>query len=342
MYADRVRLAEAYDRAGYLRLPPRRASRDAARLRRLARPGPAPAIAQRTTRLRFGPLVYLLPYYHPVRLIEEVCMLDQMSGGRFELGIGRSVSPLEADAYDVDFKAAPTIYREGLQVLLQGPSSDELSFAGEHYNFHKVPMVLRPVQRPHPPLWAGVLSEPSADWPAQNDVHMVSLGPREKVRAIVDRYRAQRAKLGKSDDRLIGVGRHVVVADTDAEALTIARRAYPRWVESFRWLWVRNGTLPGITAWYPDSFDQLAGAQPRHRRLAAHGARFHRSRHRSDRRQLFPVLVRVRRSHAYRDRCVRSSCSRARSCLPSRRVRTPRSGPACRGRHRPGHHGPRS
>jgi alkanesulfonate monooxygenase SsuD/methylene tetrahydromethanopterin reductase-like flavin-dependent oxidoreductase (luciferase family) len=257
LYADRVRLAEAYDRAGLYGY--HLAEHHATPLGCAASPGLfLAAIAQRTTRLRFGPLVYLLPYYHPLRLIEEICMLDQMSGGRFELGVGRGVSPLEAGAYEVDFKAAPAIYREGLKVILQGLASDELSFEGEHYRFRKVPMVLRPVQRPHPPLWSGVLSEASADWPAENDVHIVSLGPRPLVRAIVNRYRAARTRLGKADDRMIGVSRHVVVADTDAEALAIARRAYPRWVASFRWLWVRHGTLPGITAMYPDSFDALA------------------------------------------------------------------------------------
>jgi alkanesulfonate monooxygenase SsuD/methylene tetrahydromethanopterin reductase-like flavin-dependent oxidoreductase (luciferase family) len=257
LYADRVRLAEAYDRAGIY--ADHLAEHHATPLGGAASPGLfLAAIAQRTTRLRFGPLVYLLPYYHPMRLIEEICMLDQMSGGRFELGVGRGVSPLEAHAYDIDFKAAPAIYREALKVLLQGLSSDRLTFEGEHYCFQNVAMVLRPVQRPHPPLWAGVLSEPSADWPAENDVHIVSLGPRALVHAIVDRYRGLRTKLGKADDRLIGVGRHVVVADTDSEALAIARRAYPRWVNSFRWLWVRHGTLPGITAMYPDSFDALA------------------------------------------------------------------------------------
>ena len=61
------------------------------------------ALAQRTTKLRFGPLVYLLPFYHPLRLIEEVCMLDQMSGGRLELGVGRGVSPFETANYALDF-----------------------------------------------------------------------------------------------------------------------------------------------------------------------------------------------------------------------------------------------
>ena len=58
-----------------------------------------PLVARRTKRLRFGPMVYLLPMYQPVRLIEEICVLDQLSGGRLELGVGRPASPFEAAIY---------------------------------------------------------------------------------------------------------------------------------------------------------------------------------------------------------------------------------------------------
>ena len=60
------------------------------------------AVAQRTRRLRFGPLVYALPLYHPLRMIEEICMLDQMSGGRLEIGFGRGSSPIELVYYGQD------------------------------------------------------------------------------------------------------------------------------------------------------------------------------------------------------------------------------------------------
>ena len=258
LYADRVRLAEAYDQAGLHAY--HIAEHHVTPLGCAASPGLfLAAIAQCTTRLRFGPLVYLLPFYHPLRLIEEICMLDQMSRGRFELGIGRGISPFEAASYGIDFKAAPQIYRESFEVVRAGLGSDELTFEGEHYRFQKVPMVLRPVQRPHPPLWCGTLAEPSADWPAANDVNIVTLGPPAKVRAIVERYRAERTRLGKDPDgTLIGVGRHVVVADTDEAALKLARRAYPRWSDSFRWLWKRHGTQPGIAGFYPETFDALA------------------------------------------------------------------------------------
>jgi len=256
LYADRLRLSEAYDRAGFYGY--HLAEHHATPLGCAASPGLfLAAVAQRTSRLRFGPMVYLLPFYHPLRLIEEVCMLDQMSGGRLQLGVGRGVSPFETKAYGLDFGKTQEMYHEAFQVLLQGLGSDELTFAGEFHRYDKVPMILRPVQRPHPPLWYGVTIPENAEWPAANDVNIVSLGLRDAVRAINDRYRATHAKLGKDHSSLLGVGRHVVVAETDAAALAIARRAYPRWRESFRWLFQRHGVEPRIIGIYPPTFDEL-------------------------------------------------------------------------------------
>ncbi len=155
LFAGRLKLAEAYDRSGFHAY--HLAEHHGTPLGCAASPGIfLAALAQRTTRLRFGPMVYLLPFYHPLRLIEEVCMLDQMSGGRLELGIGRGVSPFETANYALDFAQTQPMYHEAFQVLLKGLASDELSFAGKFYRFDKVPMILHPVQRPHPPLWYGV------------------------------------------------------------------------------------------------------------------------------------------------------------------------------------------
>jgi alkanesulfonate monooxygenase SsuD/methylene tetrahydromethanopterin reductase-like flavin-dependent oxidoreductase (luciferase family) len=82
----------------------------------------------------------------------------------------------------------------------------------------------------------------------------VALGLRDNTTAIIKAYRDTRAKLGRDPEAtLIGVSRHVVVADTDAEALAIARRAYPRWRESFR----RHGAEPRVIGIYPETFDAL-------------------------------------------------------------------------------------
>jgi alkanesulfonate monooxygenase SsuD/methylene tetrahydromethanopterin reductase-like flavin-dependent oxidoreductase (luciferase family) len=90
-------------------------------------------------------------------------------------------------------------------------------------------------------------------------VNIVIIALRPTVRVITDRYRAVRARLGKATAQtpLVGVTRHVVVADTDEAARAIARRAYPRWRDSFRWLFARHGAEPRIAGLYPPSFDEL-------------------------------------------------------------------------------------
>ena len=119
-------------------------------------------------------------------------------------------------------------------------------------------MILKPVQKPHPPLWYGVTLPGNAAWPAENNVNIVALGLRDNTSAIIKAYRETRAKHGLDPDgTLMGVSRHIVVADTDEAALAIARRAYPRWRESFRWLFARHGTEPRVIGIYPPTFDEL-------------------------------------------------------------------------------------
>jgi len=117
LYADRLALAEVYDRAGIWGY--HLAEHHSTPLGCAASPSVFLAtVAQRTKNLRFGPLVYLLPFYHPLRLIEEICMLDQMSGGRFQLGVGRGVSPFETQHYGLDFAKTGDVYHEAFQLIL--------------------------------------------------------------------------------------------------------------------------------------------------------------------------------------------------------------------------------
>jgi alkanesulfonate monooxygenase SsuD/methylene tetrahydromethanopterin reductase-like flavin-dependent oxidoreductase (luciferase family) len=257
LYSDRLQIAEAYDRGGFYGYHV--AEHHTTPLGAAASPSLIfAALAYRTTKLRFGPLVYLLPFYHPLRLIEEVCMLDQMSGGRFQLGVGRGVSLYETAAYGLDFGKTQAMYHEAYQVLLTGLASEELSFEGEFYRFDKLPMILKPVQKPHPPLWYGVTLPGNSAWPAENHVNIVALGLRDNTQAIIKAYRETRAKHGfDQDGTLFGVSRHVVVADTDEAAMAIARRAYPRWRQSFRWLFNRHGAEPRVIAIYPPEYDGL-------------------------------------------------------------------------------------
>ena len=117
-YAWRLELVEAYDRSG---IDIYHLAEHHSTALGLA-PSPSvflSAVAQRTKRLRFGPLVYTLPLHYPLRLFEEICMLDQMSGGRLELGIGRGISPFESSYYGFDPKQAREMYAEVFDILLK-------------------------------------------------------------------------------------------------------------------------------------------------------------------------------------------------------------------------------
>ena len=218
----------------------------------------ASAIA-RTSRLRLGPLVYVLPLYHPLRLFEEICMLDHLSGGRLMLGVGRGGALLEHKRYGVDPAQAPAMNHEAFAVLMKAFETDVLDFDGKFFHYKDFVVQAKPVQRPHPPLWYGAPNADAVGWAAPRSVNVVSLGPASRAREIADRYRKEWGALGRNaaDLPMIGITRHVVVADTDAAALALARRAYPRWREGMDYIWRRDGaefTLAGI---YPADFGAL-------------------------------------------------------------------------------------
>ena len=262
-YDERYRLIEAADRAGY------HAYHLAEHHGTPIGGAPSPAlflagVAARTKRLRLGPLVYLLPLYHPVRLIEEICMLDQLSHGRLELGIGRGGAPVEHALYGISTDPAELARRfaEVRDIVLLGLRSEELSYDGEFYQLNNVPMVLKPVQQPHPPLWYGTANRDSARWTVPNSVNVLTLGPTSRARTVGDAYRAEWKAQGRDPQAMpfIGMTRHLVVADSDAEAIAIGRRAFADFNAKLRWLWDKMGQSASFPAHFVPDFDSACAA----------------------------------------------------------------------------------
>lgn len=253
-YEARLELIEAYEREGFYAY--HLAEHHSTPLGMAPSPSVfLSAVAQRTRRLRFGPLVYALPLYHPLRLIEEICMLDQLSGGRLDIGFGRGSSPIEVRLYGKDPAEGQRIYQEGLELIMHGLTHPTVDFKGEFFCFEKVPMELEPLQKPHPPIWYGVHSPESAERAARRGLNIVSLDPAGLTRTFTDRFRQVWSELHSRDDNMpkIGISRFIVIADDDAEALRIARRAYPRWHKSFNHLFKLKGGAP--THQRPADFD---------------------------------------------------------------------------------------
>ena len=200
------------------------------------------AAIQRTTRMRLGPLVLILPLYDPLRLIEEIAMLDQMSGGRLELGIGRGTSPLEAALFNSDHKQSAPRYAEALEVILKGLTQKTLNHEGRFYRYKDVPIELSPLQKPHPPLWIGGHSVDGAARAAKLGANYVTQDTAEATRPYTESYRAVwRETHGTTPLPKLGLLRFIVVGDSDAEAERLARRAYPKWHAHYDHLYRKHG-----------------------------------------------------------------------------------------------------
>jgi alkanesulfonate monooxygenase SsuD/methylene tetrahydromethanopterin reductase-like flavin-dependent oxidoreductase (luciferase family) len=254
-YEERLRLIEACDAAGFHAY--HLAEHHATPLGMAPSPSVfLSAITQRTSRLRFGPLVFALPLHHPLRMIEEICMLDHLSGGRLDIGFGRGSSPIELAYYGQDPAAAQEVYAEALELVLQGLAQDRVDFQGKHFTFRNVPMEIAPLQKPHPPIWYGVHAPDSAERAARRGLGTVSLDPPAETRACTERYRTTWDVLrpGVPPPRM-GLGRFIVVAPSDAEALRLARSAYAAWHASFTHLFRLHGRSQAHPR--PADFDAL-------------------------------------------------------------------------------------
>jgi len=219
------------------------------------------AVAQRTTTLRFGPMVYMMAGYHPYRLYEEICMLDQMSFGRLELGIGRGVSPIELSFLGVSSpELANELYAESLEVLFRAFEGGPLNFAGTHYQFDNVALPMEPYQKPHPPLWYGIGSPERTVWATQHSVNLMTNHKAADARIIGDRFRLEWAKAGRDPREMpfFASTKHLVIADTDAEAIELAKSAYAMYSSRTTLLW-RQRNIPRLRAWVDDFDEARAG-----------------------------------------------------------------------------------
>jgi alkanesulfonate monooxygenase SsuD/methylene tetrahydromethanopterin reductase-like flavin-dependent oxidoreductase (luciferase family) len=206
------------------------------------------ALARATRRMRLGPLVYLLPLYSPLRLIEEICMLDHLSCGRFEVGVGRGVSPFELKYHKVEHDQSRDIFVDAFDCVSAGLQTDMLTYKGPHYEYKDVPIALRPLQQPHPPFWYGSSNATGSTFAGERGMHFVSLGPIGFAKRNIDAFRAALEKRGGpaspkpefSGGTAIGVLRHIFVAETDAEAKRWAKPAMDRHLAHLNWLRVKH------------------------------------------------------------------------------------------------------
>jgi alkanesulfonate monooxygenase SsuD/methylene tetrahydromethanopterin reductase-like flavin-dependent oxidoreductase (luciferase family) len=151
------------------------------------------ALAQHTTTIRLGTAVVLLPLHHPVRIAEETAMLDILSNGRLEVGVGRGMATQPYWLFGTDPAEAQEKLEEQVQILIGAWTSPSFSWEGKHYSFAgPVTLRPRPVQRPHPPLWMPTGSTPEhSRWIGSHGINQMTipwLQGFETVRRVIDQY----------------------------------------------------------------------------------------------------------------------------------------------------------
>jgi len=207
------------------------------------------SVARETTNIRLGPLVYLLPLYTPLRLAEDIAMLDNLSKGRLEIGVGRGVSPFELNFHHVDPEESREIFFDAFECLKKAMTQEELSHDGKYFQYSDVPVTLHPMQDPHPAFWYGSSNITGATWAGEQGMHFTANGATKLAAENIAAYRAAletrggtvaQPKAEFAGGGAVGVLRHIHVAETDEEAIAAAKPAIEYHIGSLNWLRERN------------------------------------------------------------------------------------------------------
>lgn len=200
----------------------------------------ASAIAARTTRLRIGTGVSVLPLCHPIRTAEEAATVDQISRGRLDFGIGRSGFPRAYAGYGVPYDESRERFQEALDVILKAWTQERFSHTGTYYSCDNLGVVPRPYQQPHPPIWVAATTRETFPMVGQMGFSLVT-GLRgfdvPQVARNLQAYRTALQEAGHPGNGNVYLRIPVYVADTAAQAYSepeeSTMRSYRRLAESF-------------------------------------------------------------------------------------------------------------
>lgn len=177
------------------------------------------ALAQRTKRLRFGNLVSVLPLYDPMRFAEECAILDILTGGRLNVGLGRGV-PKDDVKHRLDRDTAQARFEEGIEILMRAWTGETFSYSGKAWAYDEISCRPQPLQKPHPPIYYGANAPESAAMVARRGWNLaLSRQPIANCAKAIASYRAERAQhadlSGRGDAIMV---RDIYVADSDEQA----------------------------------------------------------------------------------------------------------------------------
>ena len=204
-------------------------------------------IAARTTNLRIGTAVTLAAFYHPLRLAEELALLDHLSGGRLNWGAGRGFDPKEFRAFNVPVEESSDRFRECVEIVRAAWTNEKVSFDGQFWQFSDVEVLPKPLQQPHPPVWLAGTSPESIQRAAEAG-HDLLMDPHSSHADIATKqalYRQTLASRGfEAAGRQTPIARLMAIAPTAAEAREVAVNGAKWTVTSYARSRESNGESP--------------------------------------------------------------------------------------------------
>jgi alkanesulfonate monooxygenase SsuD/methylene tetrahydromethanopterin reductase-like flavin-dependent oxidoreductase (luciferase family) len=178
------------------------------------------AMSQRTKRIRIGALAYTVPMHNPVRLAEDVSMLDHLSGGRMEVGVGLGHRPEELISMGIDPALRHPLLVESLVLMRKAWLGQTFEFPGTAFKYEGIRVEL-PVQRPHPPLWYAGNDPRAAKWSARNMVSLaIGFQPNAQLANPANAFHEQKKEEKRSPERrpYLALMRHLYLSETDDQA----------------------------------------------------------------------------------------------------------------------------
>ena len=130
------------------------------------------ALARHTSAIRFGVMIYQLPFHNPIRLAQDAAMLDHLSRGRLEFGAGTGVSPHEFMRWNTSFAERRAMGDEAMEIILKAWTEETVTYEGKYWQFDEAIPVPKPYQQPHPPVWYAAHSQTSLEYAAKHNFHV--------------------------------------------------------------------------------------------------------------------------------------------------------------------------
>lgn len=192
------------------------------------------ALAQRTKRVRLGSSIIVLPLHNPIEIAEQMAMIDLMSGGRVELGVGRGFVAYDYDRFGMPIEGAQDRLKEGLDLILKAWAGKPFSHRGPHYRYENLQVWPRPEQTPHPPIWLSCGGTPASfEWAGKQGYRIMTVVHRgvQPLIPLNKLYRDSWITAGHPcNDWQISAHYQVVLAESDREAKSIAEAALRRYM----------------------------------------------------------------------------------------------------------------